>query len=119
MLSPRSVWLGGLTILLATCSLAAGIHKEKKPPSPCGQPPQLVPGPKVSKEEQRTRYRERVQGVIAVAINEEGEVVEVRVVRASSKEAATLLVNRVKSMKFKPRPGCGVYKTEVSFTLSD
>jgi outer membrane biosynthesis protein TonB len=66
-------------------------------------------------------YREKwknahVQGRIAIAIDEDGHVSEAKLLEASPKEAADCLIATAKTAKFKPRPGCGTFKTEMNFT---
>jgi TonB family protein len=90
----------------------------KRDQSPCGKPPDLVSKTPLPKEEQERAKRIRAQGVIAIAISEDGNVVDAKVVRASSTEAGKLLIDVVKGMKFKPRPGCGPFKTVVNFSLA-
>jgi len=83
----------------------------------CPDHPQMLPGSKPTKEEQKRQKELRAQGTVSIAISEEGDVVEAKIVRASSKEAATELLKRAQSMKFEPRPGCGVFRTQINFTL--
>jgi hypothetical protein len=59
----------------------------------------------------------RAQGSVNIAISEEGDVTEAKVVRASSPEAADMLLKRARSMKFQSRPGCGTFRTTVNYTL--
>ena len=118
MLNTRNTWHLGLTFLLTASLLTAAVPKQKKPPPPCSEPPQLMPGPKPSKEEQKRARKERMQSLIAAVISENGDVIDTKVVHASSDEAGKMLRDNVKSMKFKPRPGCGVYTTQFNFTLA-
>ena|SRR5438128_9819460 len=91
----------------------------KRRQSPCGKPPDLVSKTPFPKEERDKAKKIRVHGAVAIEISEDGDVVEARVVRASSDEAGRLLIDLAKGMKFKPRPGCGPFKTIVNFNLSD
>ena len=112
--------------ILACLLLAQGNGLTAKPAvaakrrqSPCGKPPDLVSKTPLPKEERAKAKKIRVHGSVAIEISEVGDVVEARVVRASSDEAGRLLIDLVKGMKFKPRPGCGPFKTTVNFNLSD
>jgi TonB family protein len=58
-----------------------------------------------------------VQGRIAIAIDDDGHVSEARLIEASPKEAADALLATAKTATFKPRPGCGAFKTEMTFTI--
>ncbi|MGH9556437.1 MAG: hypothetical protein ACRD2Y_11515, partial [Terriglobales bacterium] len=60
----------------------------------------------------------RAQGSVTISISEEGDVVEAKLVRASSPEAGDLLLTRARSLKFKARPGCGNFKTTVNYKLN-
>jgi hypothetical protein len=108
-----------LVALLTGSWLPPVISKEKKPASPCEKPPEVLRTSKPSKEEQKKARKERMRGVIAVAISEDGDVIEANVVHASSKEAGKMVLNQVKSIKFKPRTGCGVYRTQLDITLAE
>jgi len=94
--------------------LPTGSSLEKKDSS-CGKPPDLVSSPP-TKEEQGKARKIRAQGAVAISISEDGEVVEAKVLRASSSKEADFLLAGAKAMKFKPRPGCGTFKTTVNFT---
>jgi hypothetical protein len=87
--------------------------------SSCSKPPDLVSKAPLPKEEQERAKKIRAQGSIAIEISEAGDVVSARVVRASSDEAGKLLTDLVKGMKFKPRAGCGPFKTTVNFNLAE
>jgi hypothetical protein len=91
----------------------------KQPQSPCGKPPDLVAKGVLPKEEQQRAKNIRAQGSVAITISEDGEVVAGRVLRATSAEAGKILVDLVKGMKFKPRPGCGPFKTTMNFSLAE
>ena len=91
----------------------------KRKLSPCGKPPEMVSHAPPSKEDQEKAKRIRAQGTIAIEIAEDGNVVDAKVVHASSDEAGRLLVEAAKGMKFKSRPGCGPFKTTVNFNLSE
>ena len=59
-----------------------------------------------------------VHGRIAITIDEDGQVSEARLLEASPKEAADALLATAKTIAFKPRPGCGTFKTEMIFTVN-
>jgi hypothetical protein len=87
--------------------------------SPCSKPPELVSRQPLPKDDQDKAKKIRAQGNIAVVISEDGKVSDAKGVHASSDEAGRLLVELAKGMKFKPRPGCGPYKTTVTFNLAE
>ena len=91
---------------------------DKKKDSLCGKPPEVVPTSQPTKEELEKARKLRAQGSVNISISEDGDVVEAKLVRATSREAADLLLARAKAMKFKPRPGCGTFKTTVNYTLA-
>jgi len=115
----RYAWLSLIFWLLVCPSLSSDISKDKKAKPPCSKPPESIPGPKPSKEKQKKMRNMRYQGLIAAEVSESGDVVDAKVVHASSEEAAKFLVEHVSSMKFKPRPGCGLFKIQMNFTLSE
>jgi hypothetical protein len=83
----------------------------------CRKPPEIIPPPKLSKEEKQRQPKTKVQGAVAIEISEDGNVVVAKALHPTSDEAANQLVSLAKSMKFKPRPGCGVFKTEVNYAV--
>jgi TonB family protein len=54
-----------------------------------------------------------------ITIKEDGQVSDAKVLEASPKEAAEALLASAKTIKFKPRPGCGTFNTEMIFTLNE
>jgi len=94
----------------------APVHARQKK-NDCGKPPQLIPPPKPSKEEQKKQPKLKVQGNVAIEISEEGDVISAKAVDPKSADEADQLVALAKAMKFKPRPGCGVYKTVVNCVI--
>jgi len=101
----------GLTFFQAMPTLA----QQKK--TDCRKPPEVIPPPKQSKEEKERQPKTKIQGTVAIEISEDGDVVAAKALHPTSDEAASQLVLLAKSMKFKPRPGCGVFKTEVNYTI--
>jgi|SRR4051812_2943799 TonB family protein len=118
-MTKRLILKVAVTVVLAAFAIPvpSGASEEKE--SACTKPPELIPGPKPSKEEEKKARGLRAQGKVAISIDEEGNVVDATVGRSSSRKAADALLAWAKAMKFKPRPGCGVFKTAVNFTLSD
>ena len=104
------------SLIVVTAVAAPATAGDKK--NPCGKPPDLLSGSKPSKTELDEARKIHAQGSVAITISEEGDVTDARVVRASSPEAANLLLSRAKGMKFKARPGCGVFQTTVNYTSS-
>lgn len=108
------VILVGLVLILFSGGSPARAQSRK---NDCKQPPKIVFKPRMSDEDQRKWKSKSVSGTVAIVVSEEGDVTEAGVVAASPKQAAEALVNAVKQMKLKPRPGCGDLKTEVFFSL--
>jgi len=98
-----------LLLTVITIPLWAGDKKSNKAADPCKQPPGLL---------SKTSNEDIAQGTVAIAISEEGDVTNAKVMNASSSAAADLLLARARAMKFALRPGCGVFKTIVNFTLN-
>ena len=103
--------------LFSTAILPCALAGDKKKDSPCGKPPEISSS-QPTKEELDKARKLRAQGLVNISISEDGDVVEAKVIQASSEEAADLLLTRAKAMKFKPRPGCGTFKTIVNYTLA-
>jgi hypothetical protein len=102
--------------------LACGFVYAKSPAAQqkkvdCGKPPQLMPPSKESKQQKQSKTK--AHGSVAIEISEDGDVVDAKAVHPSSAEEADRLVSAAKSMKFKPRPGCGAFKTVVNFGVGD
>ncbi len=118
-MSPASLLRQGFVIALLSTSIAPySLAGDKKKDSPCGKPPDVVSASQPTKEELEKARKLKAQGAVSISISEDGDVVEAKVVGASSQEAANLLLARAKSMKFKARPGCGIFKTSVNFSLA-
>jgi TonB family protein len=94
---------------------AAGQRNQKS----CRKPPELATPPKTPQEYREKRKKLKVQGKIAIAIDEDGHVSEARLVEASPKEAADALLATAKTASFKPRPGCGTFRTEMTFSVNE
>ncbi len=103
-------------VLLVWLATTLGIARDKN--DACSKPPELVSTAKATKEEQRKARELRAQGSVVATISEQGDVTDAKVAQASSKEAATYLLSVTKAMKYKPRPGCGPFRTIVNFTLA-
>jgi TonB family protein len=70
-------------------------------------------------KEYREKWKKlKVQGRVAIDIDEDGHVSEAKLIEASPKEAADALLATAKTITFKPRPGCGSFKTEMIFILN-
>ena len=110
--------LAQLTVTFAILLSVQPLHAASADGS-CKKPPHLVSDPGSSKEYRKKARDLRAQGAVGIVINEQGDVVEAKLLRASSKEAGELLLERASGMKFSARAGCGSFKTAVNFTLSD
>ena len=73
-------------VVLVTCALSLS-GSDKHPTSPCGKPREIASAPKLSTEEQARARKIRAQGMVDISISEDGDVVEAKVVRASSPDA--------------------------------
>jgi hypothetical protein len=94
------------------------LAKDKKNPSSCDRSSEfLSKQQQLSKEEQKKVHQIRVQGRVAILISADSDVVDAKVIQASSAEAVDVLLSQARSMKFKPRPDCGTTDTTMSFTL--
>src|SRR5689334_662881 len=82
-------------------------------PKACRKPPKILNQPKTPEEYREKWKKLRVQGKVAIVVDEEGHVSEAKVLEASPKEAADALLASAKTISFKPRPGCGPFKTEM------
>jgi len=98
------------------------LAKDKKNSSSCDRSTEFLSKQQLSKEEQKKVHQIRAQGSVAIQVNADGRVVSARVMSArgiqvSSAEAIALLLAQGRSMKFKPRPGCGTDQYAMSFTI--
>ena len=105
-------------VLLAAFISSSAIGGDKHTASPCDKPREIVSAPQLSKEEQAKARKIRAQGMVDISISEDGDVIEAKVVRASSREAVDLLLAFARSAKFKPRTGCGTTHTAINYTLA-
>ncbi|HEV2616596.1 MAG TPA: hypothetical protein VGU63_08325 [Candidatus Acidoferrales bacterium] len=107
--------------LLAVCltftfALRSPASTQKKR-GDCSKPPEVIPPPKQPKGKKQSKAK--VYGAVVIEISEDGDVVDAKAVHPTSLEVANQLVSLAKSMKFKPRPGCGVFKTVVTYNIGD
>jgi hypothetical protein len=83
------------------------------------QAPQIIPQSKLSKEQQE-KHKElaarKLQGVVSIVINENGDVVAAKAAQ-SSQSPPDQLEALAMSMKFTPRPGCGFFKISVVYSI--
>jgi len=104
-----------LALAFAFIQSTPAVGQQKK--TNCTKPPEVLPRPKQSKEDKQKQPKINVRGTVAIEISEDGQVVDAKTIRPSSSEAADQLVSLAKSMKFKPRPGCGVFKIVVNYVI--
>jgi hypothetical protein len=104
-------------VLLAFICFSSVPAQARQKKNDCGKPPQWIPPPKLSKEEKKKQSKTKLQGLVAIEISEEGDVLSAKAVDPSSVDEADRLVALAKTMKFRPRPGCGVYKTQLNYVL--
>jgi hypothetical protein len=114
----RKILKAALMLTLATVAMRVPSGADEMKESACGKQPVLMPGPKPTKEEQQKACKLRADGLVAISISEEGDVVNATVVRTLSRDAAEALLTRARSMKFQPRPGCGILKITVNYSLA-
>ena len=114
----RKILKAALMLTLATVAMRVPSGADEKKESACGKQPVSMPGRKPTKEEQQKACKLRAEGLVAISISEEGDVVNATVVRTLSRVAAEALLTRARSMKFKPRPGCGILKIRVNYRLA-
>jgi len=84
----------------------------------CRKPPEIIAQPKTPQEYREKWKKVNVNGRIAITIDENGNVSEARILQVSPKEAAEALLATAKTVTFKPRPGCGNFKTEMNFSVN-
>jgi hypothetical protein len=111
-------FLQALTLVLLTTSSPIASGGDKHTASPCDKPREIASSPKLSKEQAEKTRKIRAQGMIDISINEDGDVIEANVVRASSRDAVDLLLAFARSAKFKARTGCGTTRSAIHYTLA-
>lgn len=110
--------LAGIS-LLVTFAWPSAIASDKHKDFPCDKPREIASAPQLSKEEQSKARKIRAQGMVNISISEDGDVIEAKVVQASSPEAVDVLLAFAKSAKFKPRTGCGTTQGAINYTLAN
>jgi TonB family protein len=84
----------------------------------CRKPPEIA-SPAMTPKEYREKWKKlKVQGRVAIAIDEDGHVIEAKLIEASPKEAGDAVLATAKTASFKPRPGCGTFRTEIVFSVN-
>jgi TonB family protein len=97
-------------------ALSTGAQSNQKA---CRKSPEITSQPKTPQEYREKWKKVSVRGRIAITIDEDGHVSEAKLLEASPKEAADALLATAKTVSFKPRPGCGTFKTEMIFTVNE
>lgn len=115
---PKLLLSGSLCVWIFACGVLYSAAADKRDKSPCTKPRELLSKPQLSKEDQKKAHQIRAQGMVAISITEEGDVADAKIVRASSADAMGFLLAQARSMRFKPRLGCGVTHTTINFTFS-
>jgi TonB family protein len=101
--------------LAASGAMPTGARSNQKA---CRKPPEITSQPKTPQEYREKWKKMNVRGRIAITIDEEGHVSDAKLLEASPKEAAEALLATSRTVSFKPRPGCGAFKTEMIFALN-
>ena len=116
---PKSLgrFLFGTFVLLAIFAPAIAGDKHKGPT--CDKPREIASRPQLSKADEAKARKIRAQGYVNISISEEGDVIDAKVVQASSPEAVDLLLTFARTAKFKPRPGCGITHGAINYTLAN
>ena len=109
-----SLSVRSIVFLIALAGLPA---RGQSDPKTCRKPPKILSQPKLPEYRDNGKKR-KAQGKVAITIDEDGHVSEAKVLEASAKEAADALLATAKTIAFKPRPGCGTFKTEIVFSLN-
>src|SRR5260370_32060835 len=112
-------FLFGTLVLLAIFTSAPAIAGAKHKDSPCDKHREIASRPQLSKEDQAKARKIRAQGYVNISISEEGDVIDAKVVQASSPEAVDLLLTFAKTAKVKPRQGCGITHGAINHTLAN
>ena len=111
-----------IIVLLVQLSFAASITPTATGQSnskACSKPPEIATQPKTPQEYRGKWKKGQVHGRVAIVIDEDGHVVEAKLMEVSPKEAGDALLATAKTITFKPRPGCGSLKTDMIFTVSE
>jgi TonB family protein len=104
---------------MTTSILPYAIGGDKHAASPCDKPREIASPPQLSKEEREKARKIRAQGMVKISISEDGDVIDAKVVQASSDEAVDLLLAFARSAKFKPWVGCGITHATINYTLAN
>jgi hypothetical protein len=115
----REITRAGLALFLFLIFIPATPTAAQQKKSDCGKPPAVLPPPKQPKEQKDKNAKSRFEGKVAITISENGDVVDAKAINPASTEAAERLTDYAKSQKFKPRPGCGDFKTVVSYLIGN
>jgi hypothetical protein len=90
------------------------VAKEKQNPSSCDRSVELL-----SKQQQLSKEGEKnhqvPQGMVAIRISADGDVVGTTVMSAWSAGAVNVLPSQARSMKFQRRPGCEDFRYDLIF----
>ena len=114
----RLLRLFSLSLQFSLATFGALSTRGQSDQKACRKPPEIATQPKTPQEYREKWKKVNVHGRIAIIIDEDGQVSEAKLIEASPKEAADALLATAKTIKFKPRPGCGTFKTEMIFTLN-
>jgi TonB family protein len=114
----RLLQLFSVSVLLALAALGARSTEGQDNQKACRKLPEIANQPKTPQEYREKWKKVNVRGRLAITIDEDGHVSEAKLLEASPEEAADALLATAKTVSFKPRPGCGTFKTEMIFTVN-
>jgi outer membrane biosynthesis protein TonB len=107
-----------VSIQLTLATVGALLANGQSTSKACRKPPDIAAQPKMPEEYREKWKKVHLQGRVAIAIDEDGHILEAKLLEASPKEAADALLAAAKTITFKPRPGCGTFKTEMNFSVN-
>jgi len=113
------LWRFALSFQVSLATLAASPANGQNISRACHKVPEIATQPRTPLEYRGKWKKGHVQGRVAIAVDEDGHVFEAKLVEAFPKEAADALLATAKTIAFKPRPGCGTFKTEMIFSVSE
>jgi outer membrane biosynthesis protein TonB len=84
--------------------------------SACGKPPKIISQPHSSSEDAARLNILKGVGTVAIIIGEDGSVAAAKVLTVSPDAAREPLLAVAKTIRFKPRPGCGTFQSTMIFS---
>lgn len=99
--------------IIAAFALAALPTFARQRKADCSKPPEWIHSKTQPKTDKQKKSDAHIRGNVLIDVSEDGKVVYAKAQVPAQGDAAAQLESFARSLNFKPRPGCGDFKTQL------